>query len=60
MVIGTVILGVGLIAYYIVKSTNRGKTPGQMILDAPIGLKGGARAIGGKSLGSASSVKLLS
>jgi hypothetical protein len=62
VVIGTVILGVGLIAYYIIKSTNRGKTPGQMILDAPIpiGIKGGARAIGGKSVGSASSVKLLS
>ena len=63
VVIGTAILGMGLIAYYIIKSTNRGKTPGQMVLDAPvpIGIKGGARAFGAsKAIGTPSTVKLLS
>ncbi|MNL41228.1 hypothetical protein D3C87_1636280 [compost metagenome] len=61
VVIGTVILGVGLIAFYIIKNTNRGKSAGQMIADAPIGLKGGTKFLGGsKSLGAPSSVKLLS
>ena len=63
VVIGTVILGVGLIAYYIIKSTNRGKSAGQMVMDAPIpiGMKGGARALGGsKAMSAPSTLKLLS
>ena len=63
VVIGTVILGVGLIAYYIIKSTNRGKSAGQMVMDSPIpiGMKGGARALGGsKAMSAPSTVKLLS
>jgi hypothetical protein len=60
VVFGTVILGVGLIAYYIIKSTNKGKSAGQMIMDSPISLRGGTKALGGsKALGTASNVKLL-
>jgi hypothetical protein len=55
VVIGTVVLGVGLIAFYIIKSTNKGKSAGQMIYDSPIRLKGGT-----KSIGTASNAKLVS
>jgi hypothetical protein len=59
--VGTVVLGVGLIAYYIIKSTNKGKSVGEMVYGSPISLRGSTRAIGGsKSLGAPSSVKLLS
>lgn len=61
VVIGTVVLGVGLIAYYIIKSTNRGKSPAQMIIDAPIGLKGGVKSLGRSgAIKAPNTVKLLS
>lgn len=53
--IGIVVLGVGLIAYYIIKSANQGKSVSQMIYDTPLGLKGYS-----KSVGASNSVKLLS
>lgn len=46
--IGVVVLGVGLVAYYIIHSTNQGKSVGQMVIDAPIGWKGATRAIGSR------------
>ncbi len=36
IIIGGVILGIGLIAYYIVKSTNNGKSAGEMVGSLPI------------------------
>lgn len=52
VIFGTVILGVGLIAYYIIKSTSNGKSAGQMVLDIPVGIKGGAKTLrGSKSIG---------
>ena len=53
VVIGAVVLGVGLIAYYIIKSTNRGKSASQIVFNSPIGLKG-------KALGRSGNIKLLS
>lgn len=47
--IGVVVLGAGLIAYYIIKSTNQGKSVGQMVIDAPVGWKGATRAVGSRS-----------
>ena len=55
VVIGAVVLGVGLIAFYIYKSINSGKSGSQIVFDAPIGLKGGAKA-----LGKTGNIKLLS
>lgn len=34
IVVGTVVLGVGLIAFYFIKNTNKGKSVGEMVLDA--------------------------
>lgn len=69
VVIGTVILGVGLVAYYIVKNTNKGKSAGEMIIDSPIpmgrGIRG-AKALSGtgvasstKAIGTRNTLKLL-
>ncbi len=33
IVVGTVVVGVGLIAYYVIKSTNNGKSAGEMVMD---------------------------
>jgi hypothetical protein len=54
VVIGTVILGVGLVAYYIIKNTNKGKSAQQIIMDAPlsIGRWKSAKAIGGANASS--------
>ena len=53
VVIGAVVWGVGLIAFYIIKSVNNGKSASQIVFNSPIGLKG-------KALGRAGNVKLLS
>lgn len=61
VVFGAVILGVGLVAYYIIKSTNQGKSAGQMVYDSPVGFRGGSKLLGrSRSLSAPGSVKLLS
>lgn len=59
--IGVVVLGVGLIAYYIIKSTNQGKSIGRMVIDSPISLKGSVKSLGRSgAIKAPSNVKLLS
>lgn len=48
IIFGAIIIAIGLIAYYVIKSTNKGKSAKEIVLDAPIpatGLKG-SKAIG--------------
>ena len=50
IIVGTVVLGVGLIAFYIIKNTNKGKSVGEMALDVrTLGtgkiLKGGSQKL---------------
>ena len=50
IVVGTVVVGIGLIAYYIIKSTNKGKSVGEMAIDVrTLGkgklLKGGSQKL---------------
>jgi hypothetical protein len=55
VVIGTVVLGVGLVAYYIIKKTNKGQSAAQMLMDSPLpmGRLNSAKAIGGVNASSA-------
>lgn len=47
IIVGTVVVGVGLIAYYIINSSNQGKSIGQMALD--VGTLGKGKLLKGGS-----------
>jgi hypothetical protein len=60
VIIGTAVLGVGLIAFYIIRGTNRGKSAGQMIIESPVSPVGRLKALRGtRSLGSPKTLKLI-
>lgn len=60
VVIGTAVLGIGIIAFYIIRNTNRGKSASQMIIESPISPTRRISALRGtRSLGSPKTLKLI-
>jgi len=50
IIVGTVVIGVGLVAYYFIRSTNKGKSVGEMALDVRTLGKGKAITGGSQKL----------